>query len=416
MQLVLWMLALTTAHTHAAIADIDTWLAAEKQASVELLLAADSPAGCAPGAVIASPSKVNPNYFFHWVRDASLAMDQVVALYEQARTPAQKQNLFQRLSDFIDFSRKNQQTPNASGAADDLGLGEPHFNCDGTPFTAPWGRPQSDGPALRAITLIRFANDLIREGRTDVVRGKLATVIDFDVDYVARHWRDPAFDLWEEVKGDHFYTRMVQRRALIEGAAFEAALGDASTANVLRSQVPAISGEISKHWDPQRGFIVSTLNVVNGLRGKSGLDSAVVLAALHGCAGDGFFCPNDPKIMATALKLEQTFSAIYPIAQFHANAQGEALGVPIGRYPEDTYSGAEQRTEGNPWFLLTNAFAELYFKSGQADKARGFLRRVRFHEAGNSPSFSEQYNRHTGFMQSAHDLTWNYASFLSIPD
>jgi glucoamylase len=90
------------------------------------------------------------------------------------------------------------------------------------------------------------------------------------------------------------------------------------------------------------------------------------------------------------------------------------MDVPIGRYPEDTYSGEDGRGEGNPWFLLTNAFAELYMKVGQVDKARGFLRRVRFHSGG-GPSLSEQFNRHTGTMQSAHDLTWSYASVLTIP-
>jgi glucoamylase len=414
MQLILWMLALAIGPAHAD--DIDSWLAQEKGAAAQLLLRNVSPAGCAPGAVVASPSQENPNYFFHWVRDGSLTMDVVVGLYENARSPSDKQALFQRLSEFVDFSRQNQLTPNPSGAADDLGLGEPKFNCTGTAFNHPWGRPQSDSPALRAITLTHFARELLAEGRPDLVRGKLATVIQMDLQYVVRHWQDPAFDLWEEVKGKHFYTRMVQRKALLVGADLTQMLGDKATADVYRGQAAALAAEIRKHWDPSRGFVVATLDVQGGIQGKSGLDSAVVLAALHGCAGDGFFCPGDPRIMATALKLEQVFGSIYPISQVTRNSQGETLGVPIGRYPEDTYSGGEARSEGNPWFLLTNAFAELYFKSGQADKARGFLRRVRFHSATGSASFSEQYNRHTGFMQSARDLTWNYASFLTIPD
>jgi len=38
------------------------------------------------------------------------------------------------------------------------------------------------------------------------------TVIKADLDYVATHWDAPTFDLWEEVNGTHFYTRLVTAR------------------------------------------------------------------------------------------------------------------------------------------------------------------------------------------------------------
>lgn len=41
------------------------------------------------------------------------------------------------------------------------GLGEPKFNVDMTEFTGSWGRPQRDGPALRATAMISYANWLI---------------------------------------------------------------------------------------------------------------------------------------------------------------------------------------------------------------------------------------------------------------
>ena len=36
---------------------------------------------------------------------------------------------------------------------------------DATPFSGPWCRPQNDGPGLRAITLISYANQLLDEGK-----------------------------------------------------------------------------------------------------------------------------------------------------------------------------------------------------------------------------------------------------------
>jgi GH15 family glucan-1,4-alpha-glucosidase len=52
-------------------------------------------------------------------------------------------------------------------------------------------------------------------------------VIKADLDFVAGNWRNQmGCDLWEEVRGTHFYTRLVQYRALVDGATFAAGLGD----------------------------------------------------------------------------------------------------------------------------------------------------------------------------------------------
>lgn len=117
-----------------------------------------SPSGAATGAVVASPSRANPDYFFHWVRDAGLVMNTVLDLYERTSSSQKRSLLRQKLFHFVAFSRRNQETATLSG------LGEPKFHADGRSFTDPWGRPQNDGPALRAITMIRFANLLLKEG------------------------------------------------------------------------------------------------------------------------------------------------------------------------------------------------------------------------------------------------------------
>src|SRR5690606_30997716 len=46
------------------------------------------------------------------------------------------------------------------------------------------------------------------------------------------------------------------------------------------------------------------------------------------------------------------------------------------------------------------------------NSADNLMKRVRFHTPENG-RYSEQINRHTGFMRGAYDLTWSYASFLS---
>lgn len=189
----------------------DSWLSSQVEISETKLLEAISRPDAAPGSVIASPSKANPDYYYHWVRDAALVMNVVVDLYLKAEA-SKKDFYMQRLEQFVTFSRSNQQSNALTG------LGEPKFYVDGRPYDLAWGRPQNDGPGLRALTLIRLARIKLVQGQTEYVRnvlydGKIPThsVIKADLEYVSHHWQEANFDLWEEVLGEHFYTLMGQQ-------------------------------------------------------------------------------------------------------------------------------------------------------------------------------------------------------------
>jgi glucoamylase len=460
------------------VGDIGSWLKHQYAYSQTALLRNIGPTDLVPnaaaGAVVASPS-FDPDYRYFWVRDAALVMDTVVSLYQSSL--AEKQDaMLRRLVDYVDFSRRIQLTPNPSGGPDDLGLGEPKFEVDGRAFQGPWGRPQNDGPALRALTLTRLALLLIDQGQTAWVRstlydGRVPThsVIKADLEFVAHHWRDSSFDLWEEVRGDHFYTRLVQRRALVEGAALAERLGDAGAEGFYRAQVNELEGALERHWDPTRRNLQVTLSRTAGLDYKdSGLDVAIVLGALHADSpasngGQGsYFGPADDRVLATADQLSEAFHSIYPVNQVERDGAGQALGFAIGRYPEDTFSGTVWQHQGNPWFLATHALAELLYRASNRFEAQGqiqvtdnninlfrrlrsfnrlavepgetirstdarffgllrglrqagdeYLRRSHFHSDPNGP-MSEQFNRDTGFMQSATELTWSHASVLTV--
>lgn len=59
------------------------------------------------------------------------------------------------IEDYIKAQAGLQGVSNPSGdLVSGAGLGEPKFMIDGSAFTGPWGRPQRDGPALRAIALM----------------------------------------------------------------------------------------------------------------------------------------------------------------------------------------------------------------------------------------------------------------------
>jgi glucoamylase len=389
-------------------------------APVEYLMENIAPPGTLPGTVVAGTSKSKPDYWYHWTRDAALVMDVLKG----------DKSLLPLFNDYLALSARHQRTPTLAG------LGEPKFNVNGTAFNEPWGRPQNDGPALRALTLTRIALELPKESAE-----KYYQTIKPDLDYTLLNWNKPSFDLWEEVLGEHFYTKMVQRKALAEGACLAQCLGDAGTANRYLCAVSSLECDILRHF--QNGGIVPTLNRTGGIDWKvSGLDSSVILAVLH--TQDPEFVPliND-YVINTAHRLKNCFKRIYPINQ--------EAGIAIGRYPEDRYNGIDM-DEAHPWFLLTFAFSEYYALLAKAYEKEGeiqvtpltlpffqelmpalnapqkisndafqeILHRLNalswqfYHKAlkyaGSEGRMSEQFDRRTGKQRGAENLTWSYAN------
>lgn len=441
--------------------DFPEWLERQTQASYAKLLTNISRPETARGVVIASPSRNDPDYFFHWTRDAALVMDVIGKDYAASAGRA-RQRWFSMMDDYVTFSRGNQLS-NAM-----TGLGEPKFNVDGSPYMGPWGRPQNDGPALRAVTLIRFARELIKEGNSEYVRTRLydsdlpaRTVIKADLEFVANHWHEASFCLWEEVRGDHFYTRIVQLVSMEMGAQLARELGDGGAAAFYDTQARRIRGSLENFWDGRAGMIKVTRDRVEGIDYKvSGLDTAVILGVLHAGYMSGPWSVADSRVLATAQKLEEGFRVAYPVNDPTRFAD---VGVALGRYPEDRYSGKLSNPNGNPWVLTTAAMAELHYKLAKeianwedftvdnvnAEFVRGafsaakmdrtiepgmkfakgstemndfltaltvkgdqFMKRVRLH--GNPDgSLSEQIDRNSGYMTSAEDLTWSHASIIT---
>ena len=425
----------------------------EEQVSVTRLNLNISASGTRRGVILASPSTKDPNYYYFWVRDGAMVMRSIYDRLEQGDPLADIQ-----FKDYVAITRFMQWSAGNN-------LGEPRFNAvDGTVNTEPWGRPQNDGPALRAITLIRYANKLLAEGdRPTVERDLYAaelpahSVIKQDLEFVAHHWQDLSIDLWEEVVGHHFFTEASQLVAMKQGAALADQMGDPKAAAFYLQQADLIEKALAKHWDASKGYYLSALDFSAGSdhQKPTQLDVSVLLAALFVEEPKGLLSLMDDHIIKTAEALEATFAQIYPIN----SAKGE-LGTSIGRYSEDHYYG------GNPWVLSTAAYAEWNYrmalmietspsmiltttqaaylqkviagvsKTGRAPsmlranvdlthepklrdatvealKIRGdsYLKRVRL-SAGLTGELAEQFDSKSGAMMSARDLSWSYAAFL----
>ncbi|KAF2103422.1 glucoamylase I precursor [Rhizodiscina lignyota] len=459
---------------------LDGWLEREEQIAVQRLIANLAPIGrnaedAAPGAVIASPSRGQPgqpNYYYQWVRDGSITASTIVDLYRDDPSSDLSSDLVTFLDAFTTISHRLQHTDNPSGSFDNLkGLGEPKFMADGSPYTESWGRPQRDGPALRAITLMQYLR-AYNETHPEVwssMEGEdwfdrlyypsmpANSTIKADLEYVSHSWRESGFDLWEEVQGKHFFTAMVQLRALQEGAELARLFGDKGAAKWYQKQADKLKGFMHLFWDDTKGHLVETLT-----SDRSGLDCGLLLGAIHGTGKHSSpYPPHSDEVLVSLLGLVNDQRDRFPINsspgnQRTKNASEELHGVGVGRYPEDVYDGIST-DGGNPWFLCTCTVAETLYRTSSyltssaslniSNTSLPFYRALlprhrddlqlgvaneivynaavkRLKEIGDEfldvvkihtdaeGALSEQFDAVTGFERGARDLTWSYGAFL----
>nr|BAA00841.1 glucoamylase [Aspergillus oryzae]BAA01540.1 glucoamylase [Aspergillus oryzae] len=421
---------------------LDTWLSTEANFSRQAILnniGADgqSAQGASPGVVIASPSKSDPDYFYTWTRDSGLVMKTLVDLFRGGDA-----DLLPIIEEFISSQARIQGISNPSGALSSGGLGEPKFNVDETAFTGAWGRPQRDGPALRATAMISFGEWLVENSHTSIATDLVWPVVRNDLSYVAQYWSQSGFDLWEEVQGTSFFTVAVSHRALVEGSSFAKTVG--SSCPYCDSQAPQVRCYLQSFWT---GSYIQA----NFGGGRSGKDINTVLGSIHtfdpqATCDDATFQPCSARALANHKVVTDSFRSIYAINSGRAENQA----VAVGRYPEDSYYN------GNPWFLTTLAAAEqLYDALYQWDKigslaitdvslpffkalyssaatgtyassttvykdivsavkayADGYVQIVQTY-AASTGSMAEQYTKTDGSQTSARDLTWSYAALLT---
>ncbi|KAI5795670.1 Six-hairpin glycosidase-like protein [Geopyxis carbonaria] len=447
----------------------EEWIQEQRALSFGYLLDNVAPNGtntkdAIAGTVIASPSRDKPDYYYQWVRDSAITIGNVVDEFQRTKDLTLKA----AIDSYANLQGVLQNTFNPSGGYTTGGLGEPKFLVDGAPFTDHWGRPQRDGPPLRALTLMKYIRGLnethpklLDKGwLRKMYDGKMPTqsVIKADLEYVARSWDLPGFDLWEEINDKHFFTAIVQHRALVEGRDFAAALGDTAAADWYETQQNALKETLlKKFWNEKKGHIMSMLNTPE----RGGLDAAILLGSLHGGQIDVFPAWSD-SILASLHKLVADMATRHPVNSLESPASpgGEPIGVGIGRYPEDVYDGVGF-TMGNPWFLCTSTVSSVLYKaishfvlqgyfdindtnicffnslhpSGSAvpghytngtpefmaylkamfQYADRFLAVIRQH-ATNDGRLSEQFHSEDGSQQGARDLTWSYGSFIGAVD
>jgi len=390
------------------------------------------------GAVVASPVlgayDPDPDYFFHWYRDSALVLETLRLLFAEAlatHDPAAPQML-QHFADFVhfnlalqsldgralvaahawrraiapDFAKFVRTDADLSGVHGEAVAGDTRVNADGTLDISSWPRPQNDGPALRALTLLRWSE---RAALAPELAAAVATLLKADLSYTRAHWGESCFDIWEEEHGLHYYTLSVCAAALAAGGQWLEERGALEEAHACRAEAHQARARLDGFWLADEGYYRSRI-LSSGARSTKELDIAVIMAALHGARDEPVHSVTDPRMHATLTRLMQYFDAAYPINRNRPTERAPAMG----RYPGDVYYS------GGAYYFSTLAAAEFCFRAAPraADSAalieRGdaFLQTVRAFTPA-SGALSEQFDQRTGEQTSAKHLAWSYAAFIS---
>jgi glucoamylase len=395
------------------VSGLEAWIAKEWDHAAAMMLKSISPVGIIkererfgqvikpkPGSVVASPVLASydpdPDYFFHWYRDSALVMDALRLLRGDLPEAENMFRDFVRFSfdlhtldgralppdwrdraqpDFMRFLR--QDASQAHGAAIPA---ETRVNPDGTLDITDWPRPQNDGPALRALCVMRWGAE-----------GEAAELLRRDLAFVLRHVWQPCFDIWEEEKGFHAYTWRVSAAALAEGADWLDRHGETAVAGLCREEARLLDTALLDFWMEEKKHLRSRF--VEGGAPEKLLDMSVILAANHArVLGEPY--------RLTLAHLENLFGQAYAINR------GTSRAPALGRYEGDKYYS------GGAYYFSTLAAAEFYYRSGDRAKGDAFLETVR-EFTPESGDLSEQFDQNNGAQTSARHLAWSYAAFLT---
>jgi glucoamylase len=369
-----------------------------------------------------------PDYFFHWFRDSSVVMDALRVLYldgvagDEAlvdfedflrfslslhrldgRRLVEDPKWRRRIAaDFEKFVRGPDELANVRGASV---VAETRVNPDGTLDISRWARPQHDGPATRALAVLRWVRDVALNQPSRTLAGELLRV---DLAFLCSHWHIPSFDIWEEDAGEHYYTLRLTAAALREGGGWLQTQGEDALARECEVAAQAIAPRLDAFWDAHDA-IYRSRTLASGAPSTKELDISVILAAIHAGGHDTAHTVDDERMQSTLARLEAFFDRQYPINRMRDPRFGPALG----RYPGDVYFS------GGAYFFSTLGAAEFCFRAGlQGDRgswiAHGdaYLETVRKYTLPDG-AMSEQFDQRTGEQTSARHLAWSYAGFIT---
>ncbi|HUZ88816.1 MAG TPA: glycoside hydrolase family 15 protein [Candidatus Acidoferrales bacterium] len=216
-----------------------------------------------------------------------------------------------------------------------------------------------------------------------------------------------SWDLWEERWGLHAFTVGAAWAGLEAAARFGELFGDGELKGLARSAANNLKAAADAHlFRPELGRFARRLVVEED--GSLSADP-VIDSAIYGLWRFGMYAPNDERIRATMLAIQDQLTN-----------RAEAGGM--ARYSNDYYFQVEHdlaRTPGNPWFICSMWMAQWIILTAESmdelKAARAVIGWVTDHKQAGG-LLSEQLDPHSGAPLSVSPLTWSQAEFMVTVD
>ena len=324
------------------------------------------------GSIMASPS-FEPDYRFHWVRDAAIVMKSIIKLHKEKPTPLYMEIMENYVSTELQHIKYHPA--------------EPKFHLDKTPYTGDWGRPQNDGPAMRGIVCLKLLKVMSSKYTPTLLK-----IIHSDLSYTIDELDQPCFDLWEEEFGYHLYTRMLQTKFIYD--AFNVSRVKKNEERLTAETLTKTRNYLLHHFTNEG--INSSYDIHGNILRKH--DSSFLLGLSHVDYDLPSIDMYDKRIDNYVNEILEQFNGIYPI--------NTKMNIPfMGRYKEDKYFN------GNPWIISTVSLYQYWnFKSKKLVGFENFISLLR----EKNMDLPEQLERTTGENRSVERLTWNYAELITL--
>jgi len=351
-----------------------------------------------PGCIIASPSKNDPDYFYHWARDSALTCSTILKILNWSYLDPNHKLRFEKvLHNYILFEKHFIKC--------NYNLGEPKYHVDGRLFTEPWGRPQNDGPALKILLSVNlykyfYSNKMLLEKLYNKDISK-PSIIKSNLEYLCNNYNQPSFDLWEEVLGFHFYTSYNQYLALLKGSKLALELEDIHAYKYYLEIAEKIKNEILTKFFINNKFYSNLDKDFNPIREY---DSANILLLTQNNRED------IEELLTNNLLISNIDNGIIKYKEYYL--LNKDLETPwIGRYFNDTYY------EGKPWILLTASLGQFYKLFNDDLKNHNKIIEIK-NKLKNYwiifKNFAEQVDTNDLKPISADHLTWSYCEVLRL--
>ncbi|KAJ3321410.1 hypothetical protein HDV06_004395 [Boothiomyces sp. JEL0866] len=399
------------------------------------------------GVGVGYPFEIQDHYHYFWVRDGGISMLQLAEFHNDLEVREQ-------FKLFYEWTRRVQETDNGFGYTRfDLVNGKPDYN---------WMSPQYDGFAFRALAFIKYCS------RTGI---NYDTVIKSDLDNILSVWnRNDGYEPWEEVVGEHYMVRLVHMEALLQGSLYFKDERYLETAILIKNSLKKFyNGQWIK--STLNGYCKEN-DKNEGARTKVAMDNFIDISTILGLNIVSESLRTNYQSLETFFELVNSFGynqhvppiqlSSWGLNNVTCSSDGYEMAPGIGRYPEDIFDGIGYMFEGQFksfgagfWFLATNAMAEFLYKLVNDythletiiinKKNLKFWRFIGVEEIGEicknderfekildalfikADSFlirskeyvidgymSEQFHYLTGSQMSTSDLSWSYASIISV--